>query len=341
MGMAAKAIDTYGGVIRMNVLLADKAVAEIREQFPKHDPRYKIAKILGSEPRYFTLLDKSAFVATALGYKKGFVAKDGQDLTDAGKRFLEKKREEERAGNRGGGDDQRRGGQSSAQAKIRPVAAPERRGGKLNVGEFQRLFADALKRFGNAMENNDDVEFIESIKECRRLRRQAKAGGVPTNQQVVSRPAPKAKALIKRERDMESYQPPTKRGRVDEPAGRSTGNAGGRGRLLDPPELERKIEDLMRATASVLENRRDNEISLSELSTLNAIKGSKGFTYDHKIPLSKIYSVCYPRLFHSYVTDKNQTIIQLVQPPEQGPCPPDQIPEAREPRERERGGNRN
>jgi len=101
---------------------------------------------------------------------------------------------------------------------------------------------------------------------------------------------------------------------------------------LDQDELEKSIENLMRVTANHLERKHNKEISLSELSTVNVIKNAKGFTYDHKIPLSKIFTVCYPSLFHHYVTEKNQTIIGLIEHPPAGPlgtCPPEQVPEPR------------
>jgi len=343
--MAAKAIDTYGGVIRMNVLLADKEVAAIREQFPKNDPRYKMAKILGSEPRYFTLLDRSAFVATALGYKKGFVHKDGTEkLTEAGKKFLDKKREEERAGTRAQGrDEPSRDGRAQDAPKIRPVAAPEKRADKLNNGEYRRLFLDAANRFQKAMEGNDDQEFDEAIKSSRFLRREAKQNLGSNNSQVVIRPVPKAKAAVKRANECDTFntEPPAKRGRMEDYPQRGGAYERKGGRQLEPQELEKKIEQLMRSTASLLEKRRDQEISLSELSTMSELRGTKGFMYDMKIPLSKIFSTCYPTLFNSYVTEKNQTIVQLIQPPEEGPlgtCPPEAIPEGREPRDRERAG---
>lgn len=82
----SQVIDECGGVCRMNTLLGNPDVIRIRNQLPKSE-LYKISKIIADESAFFTLIDNSAFVATATGYENQFVDLQGE-LTDAGKKAI-------------------------------------------------------------------------------------------------------------------------------------------------------------------------------------------------------------------------------------------------------------
>lgn len=347
--MVAKAVDSYGGIIRMNVLLADPEVAGIRKQFPAKNQRYKISKILGAEPRYFTLIDNAAYVATALGYTNGYVSEEEGHITQAGIDFLNSKKEY--------GQDNlelpaKRPRVEQAEVKFprrdpQPTThttpkAPAFAKPTTSEPNHAILMKKASGRFIKSFESGTDMEFEDALRECRRLRK------VKAHQQAGGAVAPAAKRFEPtaapqiRAKPMPKVSSTTYTTKAEAFPVRKRERDGSRVIDTTPPapvnekQLKKDLEALMLASAKVLRRSKDMTMCMSALSTDYEVQKAKKFLTKpggFKMPIGKLYTVCYPNLFSTETKANNQLHVTLATDPgtQLGRNPPVEVPEPRIP----------
>lgn len=349
--VVAKAVDSYGGIIRMNVLLADPEVSAIRKQFPAKNPRYKISKILGAEPRYFTLIENAAYVATAMGYSQGYVSEEEGQITQAGIDFLNSKKEEiaekysEIPAKRPRVEQQpeikfprrepTQTTHTTPKAKAPAYVAPQPKQPSHDI-----LMKKASGKFIKAFESGTDVEFEDCLRECRRLRKikqHNSGGGAAAPKPQFEKRAPAVTQTVRATPKHSStftakagYEPTRKRERE---VARVENTEPG---PVNEKQLKKDLEALMLASAKVLRRSKDMSMCMSALSTDYEVQKAKKFLTKpngYKMPIGKLYTVCYPNLFSTETRANNQLHVTLSTDPGTviGRNPPLEIPQQRIP----------
>jgi len=364
----SQVIDEAGGVCRMNTMLDHPEVTKIRAQLPKRE-EYKISRIIADEEQFFTLIENSAYIATATGYENNYVDLEGQ-LTDTGREMMIKHKEEaakkrEATGGKGEGKGKGKGdgraaplgrevGASGQHVNPSLGASLGGRAGSQGLSLDQR-FAACRKQFNDALKKVDaDREFDEAIREARILRRELKQQGQQPSggrqqQAPLGREQPRSNSQgnqgLKRPAVDARGPPDNKRARSDvqrqasskaPPARQPNRFARGDASKGSPEE---KLEQLMRAVVKKLEteNIGPKGICLTHLSTADDIRPYKSWM-SQGMRFGEIFSVAYPNIFDTTKDERNQMYVTLKSKPPAGPCPPETMLEVKGDRKRGPGG---
>lgn len=361
----SQVIDEAGGVCRMNTMLDHPDVARIRSQLPKRE-EYKISKIIADEEQFFTLIENSAYIATATGYENNYVDLEGQ-LTDAGRQMMIKHKETAAQNRDLDGKGQGKGREGRAPLGREVLANGQHKNPSLGASlggarngvnlTLDQRFQACRKQLNDALKNvNADREFDEAVKEARNLRRELKQQG-PGQQQNAGR---NQQAPIGREQTQRNQGSQLKRPQLDAPRGapdnkrarnepvhRQASSKAAPAKQQNFPRgdasqgtPDEKLEKLMRAVVNKLESENPGPkgVCLTHLSTADDIRPFKNWMHPG-MRFGEVFSVAYPQIFDTTKDERNQMYVSLKSKPPTGPCPPETQLEIRAERRRGMGSD--
>jgi len=319
----ATAIDSFGGLCRLDLVCNDPEVRRIRNKLPKSETgrrgkgsgfpsldAFRMTKILAAEKEFFTLLDGNDKVCTALAYEEGLVNHNGE-ITEAGKTHLGTLAKE----NNRNGREPREPRDATLDDKAKSNAGPKGRGkgadsgkgatGKrtptrptpnLSMQKSQVASGDLrtlARKLHDAALRGDDREFNDLVNDVKKAR---KAGGAAST--PIKAPLRGAFNAL-----------PTKRGR-DGPPPRHAGKENVKRVETGSVEQQVEIERLMRSCAEVLEKQTEQKMKLCHLADAQGVKTQKHVL--NGVGFGRLFDTAYPQFFLTEKDERNQMSVQLI-----------------------------
>jgi len=326
----ATAIDSFGGLCRLDLVCNDPDVRRIRNKLPKSETgrrgkgsgfpsvdAFRMTKILAAEKEFFTLLDGNDKVCTALAYEDGLVNHNGE-ITGAGKTHLGTLTKENNRNNReprqprdapldpmdenatksNAGSGPREKGRGKGSAPTTGKRTPTRPPPNLSMQKSQVSITSELrvlaKKLHDAALRGDDREFNDLVNDVKKAR---KAGGA-------------ASTPIKAPLGRTFNALPTKRGRDGPPPRQHGGKENVKKLETGSVEQQVEIERLMRACAAVLENQTEQKMKLCHLADAKDVKSQKHVL--NGVGFGRLFDTAYPQFFLTEKDERNQMSVQLI-----------------------------
>lgn len=339
----AAVIDEHGGLCRLDMVTSDARVRRIRNNIP--EPYKRITKLLTDDEytQYFTLLDDSDKIATALAYEKGLVNPNGE-LTDEGRAFLEKKKQEKShyPPQQDQAEPRPKGGKGTPAGKgtvIPPKSAskgaPKGRGSTagLDLHSPEAHFATlpaVLEEFGKVAKTGTDEELqkvFTVVQACRwRLGIHLKRPAATPTAPAKAPPSKGGKGKGKSDAPMTTPTRPEIS--PQEPA-----------KGPKPPKNMKACDELLRLCVKELEQATNKTLCLSYLAAQPDIKATRQLALGKYTPFKVLFETVYPDFFQLENKENNQMYVILKKsPPADRVQHPRPFDEETEPKRLKRGG---